>query len=70
MWVYLLLPFLLLNELCINAGVIKLLEKCGVMIWHAMTKYEHTDMAFIEALNKLLAEQLFKIQDAQDLNNP
>ena len=26
--------------------------------------------AFIEALNKLLAEQLFKVQDAQELKNP
>ena len=34
------------------------------------TKYKHTHMAFVEALNKLLAENLFKIQDAQELNNP
>ena len=25
---------------------------------------------FIEALNKLLAENLFKVQDAQELNDP
>ena len=35
-----------------------------------MVKYKHTHMAFIEALNKLLAEQLFKVQDAQELNDP
>ena len=33
-------------------------------------KYQHTHMAFIEASNKLLTEQLFKVQDAQDLNDP
>ena len=27
-------------------------------------------MAFVEALNKLLEEQLFKVQDSQELNNP
>ena len=27
-------------------------------------------MAFIEALNKLLTEELFKVQDAKELNNP
>ena len=27
-------------------------------------------MAFVEALNKLLAEQLFKVQNVQELNDP
>ena len=27
-------------------------------------------MAFVEALNKQLAENLFKVQDAQELNDP
>ena len=27
-------------------------------------------MAFIEALNKLLTEELFKVQDTQELNDP
>ena len=45
---------------CDNSGdfkaeVSKMLEKHGVMIQHAMTKYKHTHMTFIEALNKLLA---------------
>ena len=35
-----------------------------------MTKYKHTQIAFIEALNKLLAENLFKVQDVQESNNP
>ena len=35
-----------------------------------MTKYKHTHTAFVEALNKILAERLFKVQDAQELNNP
>ena len=35
-----------------------------------MTKYAHTHTAFVEALNKILAERLFKVQDAQELNDP
>ena len=35
-----------------------------------MTKYKHTHTAFVEALNKILAERLFKAQDAQELNDP
>ena len=35
-----------------------------------MIKYKHTHTAFVEALNKILAERLFKIQDAQELNDP
>ena len=31
--------------------------------------YRHTHTAFVKALNKLLAEQLFKVQDTQELNN-
>ena len=30
----------------------------------------NTLTAFVEALNKILTERLFKIQDAQELNNP
>ena len=48
----------------------KMLEKHGVTIQCTLTKYKHTHTAFVEALNKLLTEQLFKIQDAQELNNP
>ena len=35
-----------------------------------MTKYNHTHTAFVEALNKILAERLFKVQDVQELNDP
>ena len=35
-----------------------------------MTKYKHTHTAFVEALNKILTEKLFKVQDAQELNDP
>ena len=50
--------------------VTKILEKQEVKIWRVTTKYAHTDTAFVEALNKILAERLFKVQDAQELNNP
>ena len=33
-------------------------------------KYAHTHTAFVEALNKILTETLFKVQDAQELNDP
>ena len=33
-------------------------------------KYKHIYTAFIKALNKILTERLFKVQDAQVLNNP
>ena len=33
-------------------------------------KYKHTRTAFVEALNKILTERSFKIQDAQELNDP
>ena len=34
-----------------------------------MTKYKHTHTTFIKALNRLLAENLFKVQDVQELND-
>ena len=33
-------------------------------------KYKHTHTAFVEALNKIITERLFKVQDAQELNDP
>ena len=57
------------NDSEFKEGGAKVLEKHGVVIRHATTKYKHTHMALIEALNKLLAEQLFKVQDMQELNN-
>ena len=53
-----------------KAEVTKLLEKHEVRIQHAMTKYKHTHTASVEALNKMLTERLFKVQDAQELNDP
>ena len=48
----------------------KMLEKHKVKIRRVTTKYAHTHTAFVEALNKMLAESLFKVQDAQELNDP
>ena len=45
----------------------KMLEKHEVKIKRVTTKYKHTHTAFVEALN---AERLFKVQDAQELNDP
>ena len=50
--------------------VTKMLEKHGVKIQRVTTKYKHTHTAFVEALNRILAERLFKVQDAQELNDP
>ena len=47
-----------------------MLEKHDVKIQRVTTKYKHTHTAFVEALNKILAERLFKVQDAQELNDP
>ena len=46
------------------------MEKQEVKIQRVMTKYKHTHTAFVEALNKILTERLFKVQDAQQLNDP
>ena len=48
----------------------KMLEEQEVKIIRVTTKYAHTHTAFVEALNKILAERLFKVQDAQELNDP
>ena len=50
--------------------VTKMLEKQEVKIRRVTTKYKHTHTAFVEVLNKILAERLFKVQDAQELNDP
>ena len=42
-----------------------MLEKHEVTIRQVTTKYKHTHTAFVEALSKLLTEELFKVQDAQ-----
>ena len=53
-----------------KGDVTKMLEKNEVKIWRVMTTYKHTHTAFVEALNKIFAERLFKVQDAQELNDP
>ena len=53
-----------------KGDVTKMLEKNEVKIRQVMTKYKHTHTAFVEALNKILTERLFKVQDAQELNDP
>ena len=53
-----------------KAEVTKLLEKHEVKIQQVTTKYKHTHTAFVEALNKILSERLFMVQDAQELNDP
>ena len=53
-----------------KGDVTKMLEKNEVKIWRVMTKYKHTHTAFVKALNKILTERLFKVQDAQELNDP
>ena len=52
------------------AEVTTMLQKRGVKIQRITTKYKYMHTAFIEALNKLLAENLFKVQDTQKLNDP
>ena len=53
-----------------KAEVTKMLEKHDVKIQRVTTKYKHTHTAFVKALNKILTERLFKVQDAQELNDP
>ena len=54
----------------LKGEVTKMLEFHEVKIRRVTTKYKHTHTAFVEALNKILAERLFKVQDAQELNDP
>ena len=53
-----------------KGDVTKLLEKHGVKINRTTTKYHHRFTAFVERMNRTVAERLYKIQDAQELNNP
>ena len=50
--------------------VTKALEKQEVKIRRVTMKYKHTHTAFVEALNKIIGERLFKVQDAQELKDP
>ena len=53
-----------------KGDVTEMLEKNEVKTRRVMTKYKHTHTAFVEALNKIRAERLFKVQDSQELNDP
>ena len=53
-----------------KGDVTKMLEKNEVKIRRVSTKYKHPHTAFVKALNKILTERLFKVQDAQELNDP
>ena len=53
-----------------KADVLKLMKTHDVKVVSATTKYHHNFTAFVERLNKTLAERLFKAQDAQELQNP
>ena len=53
-----------------KGDVTKMLEKNEVQIRQVTTKCKHTHTAFVKALNKILAKRLFKVQDAQELNDP
>ena len=53
-----------------KGDVTKMSEKNEVKIRRVMTKYKYTHTAFVEALNIILTERLFKVQDAQELNDP
>ena len=53
-----------------KGDVTKTLEKNEVKIQRVTTKYKYTHTAFVEVLNKILTERLFKVQDNQELNDP
>ena len=53
-----------------KSDVTILLEKHSVNIQKATTKFKHTHSAFVEASNKELAKQLFKLMGAQKLQDP
>ena len=64
------------EELHIDGGtefksqVDKLMKEHSVEVKRVTTKYHHNFTAFVERFNKTLGERLFKIQDAQELNDP
>ena len=58
------------NEPEFKNEVRKLLGKHNVDIRRATTKYKHTYTVFVEAFNKELTKLLFKLMDAQELQEP
>ena len=53
-----------------KADVLKLMTEHDVKVVSATTKHHHNFTAFVERFNKTLGERLFKVQDAQELQNP
>ena len=53
-----------------KGDVTKMSEKNEVKIRQVTMKYKHIHTAFVEALNKILAERLFKVQNAEEFNDP
>ena len=53
-----------------KSNVDKLMGEHDVEVKRVTTKYHHHFTAFVENFNKTLAERLFKVQDAQELNDP
>ena len=53
-----------------KSDVEKLMNEHKVIVKRVTTKYHHKFMALVENFNKTLAQRLFKIQDAQELNTP
>ena len=58
------------NSSKLKGEVTRLLQKNEVKIQKVITEYKHTHTAFVEALNKIVTEQLFKVQNTQELNDP
>ena len=58
------------NGIEFKGEMTKMLAQHEVKIGRVTMKYTHTHTSFVEALNKILAERLFKVQDAQELNDP
>ena len=58
------------NAFEFKSEVTKLLEKHNVEIRRATAKYKHTHTVFVEAFNKELANLLFRLMDAQELQDP
>ena len=63
------------GELHVDSGtefkgeVLKLMKEHDVPVKSVVTKYHHSFTAFVENFNKMLAERLFKAQDAQELRS-
>ena len=53
-----------------KSNVDKLMQDHDVEVKRMATKYYHKFTAFVENFNKTLAQRLFKVQDAQELNDP